>query len=199
MIWILQEIHHRVKNNIQIISSLLSLQSHYIKDKMYVELLKESQNRIRSMALIHEKLYQSKNLASIDFNEYVETLVHDLIRSYGMNTAKIALTMKVENISLNIDAAVPCGLIINELVSNALTHAFPDGREGEITVTCNLHGDALELVVSDNGVGIPEDLDFKNTDSLGLRLVTILAEDQLNGKITLDRSKGTAFRITFRK
>lgn len=196
---LLQEIHHRVKNNIQIISSLLSLQSHYIKDKKYVEMLKESQNRIRSMALIHEKLYQSRNLASIDFDGYVETLVRDLIRSYGVNTAGAAVTTKVENICLNIDTAVPCGLIINELVSNALKHAFPDGRKGEITITFSQSGDTLELAVSDNGVGIPETIDFRNTDSLGLRLVTILAEDQLNGEITLDRCEGTTFRITFRK
>ena len=195
---LLQEIHHRVKNNLQIVSSLLNLQSQYIKDKKYAEMLRESQNRIKSMALIHERLYQSENLAKINLNEYIKTLVHTLIRSYKVSTERIRLQIDVEDVSFGIDAAIPCGLIINELVSNSLKHAFPD-RKGEIAVTLHSVDGTIELTVSDNGVGIPEDIDFKNTETLGLRLVTILAEDQLNGKVNLIKSKGTTFHITFKE
>ncbi|MGD2249363.1 MAG: PAS domain S-box protein [Candidatus Methanofastidiosia archaeon] len=195
---LLREIHHRVKNNIQIISSLLNLQSRYIEDKKYAEMLKESQDRIRSMALIHEKLYQSKNLGDIDFGGYIDTLVKALFRSYGVNQEQVVPTVSVEGVSLEIDYAIPCGLIINELVSNVLRHAFPDGR-GEIMITLRSIGDSIELKISDNGVGIPEDIDFRNTKSLGLHLVTILVEDQLGGEIHLDRRCGTTFTITFKR
>lgn len=193
---LLKEIHHRVKNNLQIVSSLLSLQSTYIKDEQLREIFKESQNRIKSMSLIHEKLYKSEDLTSISFSDYVRVLAHDLVRSYGASD-RITLTIDVEDISLGIDTAIPCGLIINELVSNSLEHAFPDGREGEITVTLRSFDSGIELIVADNGVGIPEDVDFRNTESLGLRLVTILAEDQLQGSMSLQREGGTAFRIAF--
>ena len=196
---LLREVHHRVKNNMQIISSLLSLQSGYIKDKTQTEMIKESQNRIKSMALIHEKLYQSENLTDIDFNEYIEALVRGLVRSYGVNAARIAVKIEVEDISVGIDAAIPCGLIINELVSNALKHAFPNSRKGEIIVVFRSANEHIELRVIDNGVGIPEDIDFETTNSLGLHLVAILAEDQLEGEITLDRSKGAAFHIRFKE
>ncbi len=193
---LLREIHHRVKNNIQIISSLLSLQSHYIKDKAYSEMLRDSQSRIKSMALIHEKLYQSKSLANIDFKEYITTLVHSLFQSYGVSMGSILLEVEVEKISLDIDAAIPCGLIINELVSNSLKHAFPEGQ-GKIRICFRSVDDSKELIVSDNGIGIPESVDLDTTQSLGLHLVKILAEDQLDGKISLERSEGTTFCITF--
>jgi len=193
---LLREIHHRVKNNLQVISSLLNLQSAYIKDKQYAEMLKESQNRIKSMALIHEKLYQSEDLACIDFGRYIKDMTYGLFRSYGVSTAAITPKMDVGDISLQIDAAIPCGLIINELVSNSLKHAFPD-RKGEIAVSLHSVDGTIELTVSDNGVGIPDTIDFENTETLGLRLVTILAEDQLDGDITLTRGMGTEFRITF--
>lgn len=196
---LLREIHHRVKNNIQIISSLLNLQTHYIKDKSYVDMLRESQHRIRSMGLIHEKLYQSENLAEIHFTEYVKTLVYSLFRSYGVNTGRIAVKTDIEDISLDIDTAIPCGLIINELVSNSLKYAFPGERTGEITIQLHSRNGHIELVVADNGTGIPEHIDFRTTSSLGLHLVTILVEEQLKGEISLDRNKGTAFHITFRK
>jgi PAS domain S-box-containing protein len=194
---LLREIHHRVKNNLQIVSSLLNLQSHYIKYKRCADMLKESQNRVRSMALIHEKLYQSENLSSINGDEYIETLVHELLRSYAANTDRITVTIDVEHISLGIDTAIPCGLIINELVSNSLKHAFPCGK-GEIKVMLHsLNGD-VELLVADNGIGLPEGIDFRSTETLGLRLVIILAEDQLNGEIELNSTEGTAFHIRFR-
>jgi PAS domain S-box-containing protein len=192
---LLKEIHHRVKNNLQIISSLLNLQSGYIHDKHAGEMFKESRNRVRSMALIHEKLYQSKDLAKIDFAEYVRHLTTHLFRSYGVNSHAIALKINVDRILFDIDMAIPCGLIVNELVSNSLKYAFPAGAQGEIRI--DLHQESngrLALVVSDNGAGLPLSFDFKKTDSLGLQLVSTLT-DQLEGKILLDRNDGTTFKI----
>ena len=194
---LLREIHHRVKNNLQIISSLLNLQSKYVRDKRDLEMMRESQDRIRSMALIHEKLYKSESLADIDSREYVTDLTRELMRLYGTKS-DITLKIEVEDVFLDIDTAIPCGLIINELVSNCLKHAFPGGKSGEITVRLRSLGEKTELLVSDNGVGIPEDMNPFEAESLGLRLVTILAEDQLEGDIGLDRSKGTSFYIKFK-
>jgi two-component sensor histidine kinase len=157
-------------------------------------MLKESQNRIKSMALIHENLYKSENLASIDPKGYIKSLVDDLIKSYGVT--HIVSKIEAGDISLGIDIAIPCGLIINELVSNALKHAFPD-RRGEITVSLRSNNENIELIVRDNGVGIPEDVDFRKTETLGLSLVSILAEGQLDGTVTVTREGGTAFYITF--
>jgi len=193
---LLKEIHHRVKNNLQIISSLLSLQSPYLKDGQASEMFRESQNRVKSMALIHERLYQSKYLGEIDFAEYVRKLTVDLFHSYGVDSSAIQLVLNVSDILLDIDTAIPCGLIINELVSNSLKHAFPAGEKGEVCVDFSSDNDNnFKLVVSDNGVGLPEDLDFRNTESLGLQLVNALI-NQLDGAIELDKSGGTAFKIT---
>ncbi|MBU7048212.1 MAG: PAS domain S-box protein [Theionarchaea archaeon] len=195
---LLREIHHRVKNNLQVVSSLLNLQSEHIKDSLYTEMLKESQNRIRTMALIHEKLYQSENLANIDISEYITSVVNGLIRSYNVDE-RITLSINVENIPLSVDAAIPCGLIINELVSNCLKHAFPHKRKGVVTITlCQTQG-LNELVVKDDGAGIPDTIDLKNMETLGLDLVTTLAEKQLNGTITLEKTGGTTFTIRFRE
>jgi len=195
---LLREIHHRVKNNMQVISSLLSLQSRYVKDAHLVEAFKESQNRIKSMALVHEKLYHSGDLASIDFHEYIKSLMRNLFQSYE-TAGRVDLTVQVKNVSLGVDVAIPCGLIINELVSNSLKHAFPEPRRGKISISLRQSGeDEIELVVADDGVGVPEDIDLKNITSLGLHLVTILAEDQLEGTISLKRTGGTEFCITFR-
>lgn len=197
---LLQEIHHRVKNNMQIISSLLNLQSRNITDKQSLEIFQSSQNRIRLMALIHERLYRSKDFNRVDFAEYARSLTDYLFGSYGINTKLVRLKMDIKDVFLDINAAIPCSLIINELISNSLKHAFPDGREGEIKIAMHpLNGNEIELVVSDNGVGIPEEVNFRKTESLGLYLVTILAEDQLDGKIKLDRNKGTRFQIRLRK
>ena len=194
---LLQEIHHRVKNNLQVISSLLNLQSKYIHDIQYKEMLRECQNRIKSMAIIHEKLYQSENLAEINFEEYIRSLVQGLLHSYKVNKNKVTVAIDVGDVLLSIDTAIPCGLIVNELVSNSLKHAFPEGRSGEIGIALHSRDNCVELMVSDNGVGIPENFDFKTSETLGLRLVTILAEDQLDGEITLNRTRGTEFCITF--
>ncbi len=196
---LLKEIHHRVKNNMQVISSLLRLQSGYFKNKKYLDIFKESQNRIESMSLIHEKLYQSKDMARIDFNGYVRELINGLFQSYGVNSSNVALNINIESISLGIDSAIPCGLIINELVTNSLKHAFPEGRKGEINVVLSRNENKIELLISDNGVGIPKEIDFRKTESLGLYLVKILAENQLQGEINLNRNRGTEFQIKFKE
>jgi PAS domain S-box-containing protein len=193
---LLKEIHHRVKNNLQVISSLLYLQSQYVQDQKSFEIMEESQLRIRSMVLVHEQLYQSRDLSRIDFGEYIRKLVTDLFRSYGVNWDVISLKIDVEDILLGIDMAIPCGLIVHELVSNSLKHAFPDEAGGEIGIELHTDDKQLMLRVFDNGAGLPEDLDFRNTDSMGLQLVRTLTR-QLEGTIKLVRSGGTEFTITF--
>jgi len=196
---LLKEIHHRVKNNMQIVSSLLDHQIQYVKDKNVIHIFTESQNRIASMALVHEKLYRSKDLAKIDFYDYINDLVANLFQSYVENSDKITLNMKIENIQLDIDLAIPCGLIINELVTNSLKYAFPEGRKGEVRILFRkVDDDMLELAIGDNGVGLPTYLDFRKTDSLGLHLVTILAERQLHGEINLIQNGGMEFQIRFK-
>ncbi len=200
---LLSEIHHRVKNNMQIISSLLNLQSDQIKDKQYTDIFNDSRSRIKSMALVHEKLYRSEDMANIDFNDYIQSLVNSLILFYEMNTGNIYLNVNAEDVSLGIDTAIPCGLVINELISNSLKHAFPESRKGEITVSfhkASVEGvSEYDLIVSDNGIGMPEGLDIRKTKSLGLQLVMTLIEDQLRGTIDLDRTNGTRFHIRFRE
>ncbi|MSP12225.1 MAG: PAS domain S-box protein [Chloroflexi bacterium] len=194
---LLKEIHHRVKNNLQIISSLLHLQSNTTRDPQTLELLRDSQNRVRSMALVHEKLYRSPDLAQISLAEYAQSLAAQLFRTYSTAAGAVVLQVKVEDIWLDAEAAVPCGLIINELVSNALKHAFPDGREGEIgLIVRNGTGDRIVMQISDTGVGFPPGFDFRTSPSLGLKLVNTLV-DQLGGTLELERGAGTIFQIEF--
>lgn len=194
---LLKEIHHRVKNNLQIVDSLLRLHSRQVKDAQVAEILLESQNRIKSIALIHEKLYQSEDLARIQFTEYIPNLVIHLFSSYKINASAVALKVQVDDIALEIDIAIPCGLIINELVSNALKYAFPADRSGEIRVEFRADPNRMiTLTVSDNGIGMPEQFDPIETKSLGLKLVWGLVE-QLEGTIALDRHQGTRFTIIF--
>lgn len=193
---LLKEVHHRVKNNLQVISSILNLQSSYVKDIKTLELLKESQNRIKSMAFIHESLYQTKDFSSINFSEYVTNLSKNLIHSYTSFENKIELELEVQQVFLNLDIAIPCGLIINELVSNALKYAFPKGSKGIVKIDLKSENNLIKLVISDNGVGLSRKIDFRNTDSLGLQLVVTLVE-QLGGKIRLQRTKGSKFTISF--
>jgi two-component sensor histidine kinase/CheY-like chemotaxis protein len=196
---LLQEVHHRVKNNMQIISSLFSLQSRHIKDKRALEIFKSSQNRVRSMALIHERFYQSEDMARFDFAEYAQSLTSHLFSSHGTKPGAIKLNLKIKDVFLDLKTAIPCGLIINELVSNSLKHAFPGENSGEIKIAMHpLNKDGMEVIVSDNGVGLPKKVDFRKTDSLGLHLVNLLAEDQLHGDIKLDRARGTSFHIRFK-
>ncbi|MGK7920675.1 MAG: PAS domain S-box protein [Trichodesmium sp.] len=196
---LLKEIHHRVKNNLQVISSLLRLQSRYIQDQRVMEMLKESQNRVRSMALVHEHLYQSKDLSKIDFTEYIRNLVSHLFQAYEVKARGVKLNVNVVSVFLNIDTVVPCGLIINELVSNSLKYAFPEESLGNISIDFNYdphNENKFILKVGDNGIGFPQDLDYKNSGSLGLRLVCSLVR-QLKGEIELVHQAGTAFEITF--
>lgn len=194
---LLKEIHHRVKNNLQVVRSLLNLQSRYIQDQASLKIFKDSQDRIGSMALIHEKLYQSEDLARIGFDEYVRDLATNLFRSYNVRSGSVILKLSLDKVSLRIDLAVPCGFIVNELVTNSLRHAFPAGETGEICIGIHL-SDLNEFVlsISDNGIGFPKDLDFQNTQSLGLKLVNTLAK-QLKGTVKLNRQGGTEFTLTF--
>jgi PAS domain S-box-containing protein len=196
---LLKEIHHRVKNNLQIISSLLNLQSAHIRDPRALEVFKEGQGRVRSMALIHEKLYQSDDLARVDFSEYISNLAAYLFRSYAVNAGGVRLSVEAEGVMLGVDAAIPCGLIINELVSNSLKHAFPGGKGGSIEITLRPDGpERLRLCVSDDGVGLPPGFDVHDTPSLGLQLVNTLAR-QLGGAVEVGGGAGAEFNITFRK
>ncbi|MGB2957599.1 MAG: PAS domain S-box protein, partial [Bacteroidota bacterium] len=200
---LLKEIHHRVKNNLQVVSSLLNLQSQHIKDEEMLRVFKESQNRVRSMALIHEKLYGSSNLAEISFGDYVRDLATQLFRSYSLNAAGVSLEVDANNVLLGIDRAIPCGIIVNELVSNSLKYGFPDRRVGTIYIRLHAASDeTVRLVVGDTGVGLPEDLDIEKSDSLGLKLVKMLT-GQLSGELKLVRNgsrsgdTGAEFVITF--
>ncbi|MBP2046958.1 PAS domain S-box protein [Methanobacterium aggregans] len=193
---LLKEVHHRVKNNMQIISSLLNLQSNYLQDDKIRTLFQESQNRIRSMAMVHEKLYKSESMSKIDFKQYMSDLVDSLSYNHRINPDNIK--KKMEPVLFDVETAIPCGLIINELVTNTFKHAFPDEKMGEVTVELYKNNDTVFLKVADNGIGFPEDIDFKNTKSLGLKLVNSLVM-QLDGKIELDRTKGTVFTVSFPK
>ena len=197
---LLKEIHHRVKNNMQVVNSLLGLQSRYIEDEAALRMFRESQDRVRSMALIHEKLYGSRDLARIDFGEYIRTLANTLYRTYSADPACIRLTVDVGKVFLSIEQAVPCGLIVNELVSNALKHGFPrmQKERGAIRVSMQKNeGEEIEMIVEDDGVGLPEGFDLRKTDSLGMRLITILVEDQLDGSVEFASDEYTRFCIRF--
>lgn len=194
---LLKEIHHRVKNNLQVISSLLKLQCSSIKDQHTLGIFRESQNRVESMALIHEQLYQSKNLSCIDFANYIRNLVANLFCAYELSANAINFKINVNKILLDINAAIPCGLIVNELVTNSLKYAFPVAKTGEISIdfSCDKNR-KFTLFVSDNGIGFPKHIDFQKTQTLGLQLVNALTE-QLEGEIELKSDRGTEFKITF--
>ncbi len=194
---LLKEVHHRVKNNLQIVASMLQLQSTYIRDGEAKVLFGESQKRIESMSLIHEKMYRTQDLARIDFREYVDDLVSSLMDLTADRAERIETKVDIEGVALDVGHSIPCGLIINELVSNALRHAFPDGGNGRINVRMRRNdGGRISLEVGDNGIGFPENIDFRNTGSLGMQLVISLVK-QLDGLIELDRSEGTSFKVEF--
>lgn len=196
---LLQEVHHRVKNNLQIISSLLALQATHVSDGKTLGVLQDSQSRIRSMAFIHEHLYQSKDLARINFSQYISDLVSALLQSYSEMAARVSLTLELDPTLLGVGTALPCGLIINEIVSNCLKHAFPDGRSGQIRVSLRRRPEeTYELVVVDDGIGFPPRLSFRESESLGLRLVKNLTEVQLKGAIEMRSNNGSEVRIVFR-
>jgi PAS domain S-box-containing protein len=193
---LLREVHHRVKNNLQVVSSLLGLQAEATRDRKVLAMFQETQRRVKSMALIHERLYRSENLARIDFAGYAHNLTMTLLQSYRVDQDAVHLAIDVQNVALGLEMAVPCGLIINELVSNALKHAFPPGTAGEIRIALRSTDGEFILTVSDTGAGFPPGLDFRHTETLGLQLVILLVE-QLGGTIELHRGGGTRFEITF--
>jgi len=195
---LIKEIHHRVKNNLMVISSLLNIQSKYIKDKAALSVFRESQNRANSMAMIHERLYHSSDLKRIDFGDYVFSLSTELFHTYVLDPSRVQLKLNVETVMIDINTAVPLGLIVNELITNSMKYAFPEGESGEIDISFNQVDDEYILRVKDNGVGIPADLDINQVKSLGLQLVTSLT-DQIDGEIELNRENGTEFKITFKE
>jgi PAS domain S-box-containing protein len=197
---LLKEVYHRVKNNFQIVASLLNIQSQQVTDPRSVALFHESRDRVRTMSLIHERLYQSGSLEGIDFGEYLRTLAVELFHAYGANPSKVTLRVDAKNVFLRLDAAIPAGLIVNELVTNCLKYAFPPAweKKGVIDVSLRRAGTGeTRLVVGDNGRGLPDGLDVRMTQSLGLQLVTMLAEGQLHGKLKVDRKAGTRFTVDF--
>lgn len=193
---LLREIHHRVKNNMQIISSLLRLQAETTKNNKLKESFQISQNRIHSMALIHEELYRSDDLAHINFFPYIKKLLAKLFANFGISTARIKLSIDIDNTLININHAIPCGLIINELVTNALKHAFPAGKSGMITITFKKYKNSKRLIIKDNGIGFPKNKKLNSSDSLGLQIVRDLVR-QLDGTIKLNKKTGTEFIIRF--
>ncbi len=195
---LIKEVHHRVKNNLQVINSILKLQSAYIADDKALLAIQECQDRIKSMAFIHESLYQSNDLAKVNFSDYLKTLCNNLLYSYQSSHTKIDLVLDVNEVSLSLDSAISCGLIVNELFSNALKYAFKDKKTGEIKVSLNSEKQGHLLIVQDNGVGIPKKIDYTNSPSLGFQLVIGLV-DQIDGKISLNSSAGTQFIINFKR
>ena len=195
---LLQEIHHRVKNNMQVISSLLKLQAATIKEETLRSAFRDTEHRVRAMSLVHEKLYQSKDFTHIPFRDYLTSLIRYLYQSYTPQAGEIELVTEIDELPLTITHAIPCGLIVNELVSNSFTHAFPDKRKGTITISLRSPAPhTYELTVSDDGIGLPDEIDPTTTTSLGLHLVSILVEDQLKGTIELERTRGTTVHIVF--
>lgn len=202
---LLQEVHHRVKNNLQVISSMLNLQRRFVDDAKMLEVLDESQNRISTMSFIHESLYKNSDFSSIGFSDYLERLTQNLIHSYSNVTARVELTTKLDDVHINLKQAIPCGLIVNELVSNCLKYAFKGREEGKIFLRVERVGENLEIQVADDGVGLPEDFDFETNESLGVYLVSALT-DQLDGTLTVDNkhrynalewTNGASFLVSF--
>jgi two-component system, sensor histidine kinase PdtaS len=194
---LLREVHHRVKNNLQVVSSLLSLQARAAPQPEVQRAVEECQNRILSMAVIHEQLYQSPDFADVDFPEYIRQLAHRLFRFYNMTPGRIELQTEIGAVRLGVDIAVPCGLILNELLSNSFKYAFPNEREGVVAIRVDkLQDESVLMTISDNGVGLPPDVGFWNTKTLGLRLVRLLVR-QLDGEVELGGPPGAEFRIRF--
>ncbi len=194
---LLREVHHRVKNNLQVVSSLLSLQARATADPEIAKAFEESQRRVQSMALIHEQLYESHDLADVDFSEYIRQLASRLFRSYQVRADRVQLATDIADVKIGVDAAVPCGLILNELVSNSLKYAFPDERPGEISIqVARKHDSSAVLSVADDGVGLPPEIGFWSTKTLGLRLVRSLVR-QIDGEIEIAGPPGVEYRIRF--
>ncbi|MCF4966381.1 GAF domain-containing protein [Nostoc sp. CMAA1605] len=194
---LLKEVHHRVKNNLQIVSGLLQLQSQNLKEPELIKTLRDSQNRIESISMVHKNLYTSTNIGQINIAAYIENLVTSILISYHIAPGKVMVETDISPIDMNIDQAIACGLIINELMSNSLKYAFNEQEIGQITISLCIIDNNIEMTVQDNGIGLPEDLDWQNTNSLGLSLVHDLATEQLEGNVTVQCLNGTSFKIIF--
>lgn len=193
---LLKEIHHRVKNNLQIIISLLNLQSGYIKDETTLKAVQDGQNRVRSMALVHEKFYQAEELSEIDFGEYVEKLTQYIYQSYGDKTDRVKMIIESDHVGLDMDTAMPSGLLVNEIVSNAYKYAFPGDARGEIRISIRKQDGKIIYRIADNGVGLPPEINLEQSESLGMQLIQALTA-QLDGELSVSREKGTEFKISF--
>jgi two-component sensor histidine kinase len=192
---LLREIHHRVKNNFQVILSLLNLQGAAVHDPATLEMLQETQNRVRSMALIHERLHRSSTLVDVDFDEYTRSMTSQLIRSYAKGG--IAVSLEVDRIVLNMNSAIPLGLLLNELTSNAIKHGFPNGRTGTVNIALvRLPKNMISLTVADDGVGLPDSINWRSASTMGMTLIVGLAH-QLDGSVEVDTTHGTKFTVTF--
>jgi PAS domain S-box-containing protein len=196
---LLREIHHRVGNNLQVIYGLLDMHSDAAGDKEYANIFKGCQDRIMSMSLVHKTLFRSTDLAHIDFYDYIKKLVNRLFNNYGVDTERVALKINAKGISVGLETAIPLGLIITELVSNSLKHAFPESKKGEIKIEIrSLGNNENELIISDNGIGLPEEIDFRNTETLGFKTISAFEKSSTVGEFELNRVNGTEFRIRFR-
>jgi two-component sensor histidine kinase len=193
---LLREVHHRVKNNLQVICSMLRLQAGYIQDEKLLHVLRESRERVYAMALLHDQLHRARDLSRVDLSEYIRNLASSLFCSYGVDSARIALRLDLQSITVSFDTAIPCGLIIHELVSNALRHAFPDKVRGQVWLGLHAKRGRVELTVSDDGVGFPAAGGGAHVRSLGLRLVKLLAE-QMEATVERTGAPGTQFRFRF--
>ncbi|MBL4709857.1 MAG: PAS domain S-box protein, partial [Flavobacteriales bacterium] len=193
---LLKEVHHRVKNNMQVISSILNLQSSYVTDQRVLDALRESQNRIRAMASIHERLYRTKNLSDIKFSSYIKDLAESLVNTYELSNTSVKLVFSLDEVFLSLNTAIPCGLILNELISNSLKYAFKDRNEGVIDIKLIREREKISLSLSDDGIGIPDNVNVENTDTLGLQLVYTLVE-QIEGELKVERLNGTTFTFAF--
>lgn len=194
---LIRELHHRVKNNMQVMLSLLRLQSRKIKDKKMTEIMNTWQNRLRSIAMVHERLYESKSFAKIEFGNYIKRLVISLLHVFNVKETNIQVEMNIEPISLDISTAIPLGLIINELISNSLKHAFPEGQKGKIRLDFQKDdNNSCSLIIKDNGVGLPKNITFQNPQTLGFQLINDLI-DQIDGIVDVIQRGGTTFKILF--
>jgi two-component sensor histidine kinase/PAS domain-containing protein len=196
---LLKEVHHRVKNNLQIISSILNLQSNYVQDEKLLEVLDESRSRVRSMSLIHENLYRTSNFASINFSEYIQELAQNLVASYRLKSdLRVELSFNMDTVDLNLDVAIPCGLVLNEIITNTMKYAFPAKKVGEIAISLEEDANNIRLTVADNGIGLPTNYDYLHSETLGMQLILTLVE-QVDGSLEIENLNGLKYLITFER
>ena len=194
---LLKEIHYRVKNNMQIISNLINLQIKHVHEKESVHVLNETHGRLEAMSMVHKNLYESSNFTNLNFKDYTEKLIAEILSSQQLNSGTIKTELDIEDIEMNMETAIPCGLIINELITNSIKYAFPE-HKGTIKITLKSYSNELELIIADNGIGLPKNIYLKINETIGLQLVYSLVKE-LNGKLKLDMSHGTEFKITFKE